>query len=198
MTESTWTNPAMSRTTTSDRSGPKRLSALATRSSSRRFTGCPSKRNRPAIPLIANACDAVRIASGRSAEFSKTRESTGARTVDRSAVAKLDPGVSGEFVLLARNAKTHPARYAAPAQHRMCGQRARQTKRFGSRFRGRGVDRPQHPAGFIGCEAADLAWRPAGPAENPRRRNDAYGDTCEEQADSCLAQISAPYCLCLH
>ncbi len=102
--------------------------------SSYRLTGRPSKRNKPAIPLIRSAYGVVRIASTRPAEFGQARERAGARPGDDIIPADLDPGVRDHIALLTSDTEAHPARYAAAAQHRMRGQRPRQTKRFTPRF----------------------------------------------------------------
>ena len=58
------------------------------------------------------------------------REALGSGAADDRVLADLDPGAGREFASLAGNAEAKPAGYAAPAQHGMRGQRARQARRI--------------------------------------------------------------------
>src|SRR5262249_37781963 len=62
------------------------------------------------------------------AEFGQTRE-TGSLSV-RDGIGHLDPGVGRQIGFIAGYTEAKSARYAAPAQHCVCSQGARKTKRI--------------------------------------------------------------------
>ena len=59
-------------------------------------------------------------------ELGNARKSVAARITDDRVVVDLDPGMTGQFLLLACHRKAKPAGDAAPAQHGVRRERARQ------------------------------------------------------------------------
>src|ERR1700683_530112 len=92
------------------------------RSRSREAAGSPSRRIRPATALTPRS----------SAKAYQAGELLLPGTADRDGhrVVQLDPGVRGERTVIAAGADAHAAPDAATPQHRLNGERSRQTKRF--------------------------------------------------------------------
>ena len=94
------------------------------------------------------------------------RKSIGLGTADDFVVADLDPGMGAECIAIARDAETKPARDAAPAQHGVRRQRARQTQRIDPGFCAEIFDGPRDPGYFVDGKAADAPRR----LDLPRQR----------------------------
>ena len=89
-------------------------------------------------------------------------------------LADLDPGMRGDVAILSGDTEAQPAGDAAPAQHGVRGQRARQTKRVHPRPRADALDRPRNPVGFVGRETAEAPRRTIRPGEDARGRNKTH------------------------